>query len=60
MRKQVVIEMTTSERKKYEQICKETKAILEGIANNIEDSNERADFWGKIRSFNNVTEVFSE
>jgi hypothetical protein len=60
MIKEFVVTMTLTERKKYDQICKETKEVLVGIAEKIEDSNKRAEFWGKIRNFNNVSEVFGE
>lgn len=60
MRKDFVITMTNNERKNMEEKCKGTKALLVEIADKIEDAKERADFWGKIRSFNDVAEAFSE
>jgi protein-tyrosine-phosphatase len=60
VRKDFVITMTTNERKKLETKCSETKALLVEIAEKIEDSKERQDFWAKIRNFNEVTAVFSE
>jgi len=52
--------MTSAERKKLEQKCKETKDLLVGIAEGIEDSDERAEFWAKIRNFNAVADIFSD
>lgn len=60
LRKEFVITMTGNDRKKMDTKCKETKALLVEIADKIEDSKERQEFWAKIRSFNDVAEVFSE
>lgn len=60
MRKEFIIRMTLDERKQMEQKCQETQELLVGIAKSIEDSQERAEFWTKIRNFNAVSDVFSD
>lgn len=60
MKKEIIIRMTLDERKAMETKCKEVKDLLVGIAQSIEDSQERAEFWAKIRNFNAVADVFED
>lgn len=60
MRKEFVITMSTAERQRLDQRCKETKTLLEEIVKNTEDLNERAELWEKIRNFNEVAKAFEE
>lgn len=60
MRKDFVVTMTTNERKKMESKCKEIKSLLTEIADKTEEPKERNAFWDKIRTFNDIAEVFSE
>ena len=60
MHKQYVVTMTTDERKAHEKICLSTMQILEEVANSIQDHNERASFWDKIRDFKYVSGIFKE
>lgn len=60
MKKELLITLTSDERKELDGTCKKTKTLLLDMASRIDDVTEREVFWENIRAFNKVADVFTE